>query len=70
MNPTRQCELLVLHGAQLNAYQRCGRRGTPTIPDGLAYRVVCPTHRAEVHRIRAAGLGNRLQWADREEVRP
>jgi hypothetical protein len=63
----RRCELLTLD-AHLSSYQRCGRRGTPSVPDGLAYRMVCPTHRAEVARIRAAGLGERLRWA--EEVRP
>ena len=64
MNPTRRCELLTLD-AHLTGWQR---RGTPTIPDGLTYRAVCPTHRAEVARIRAAGLAERLRWA--EEVRP
>jgi hypothetical protein len=70
VNRTRQCELLVLHSAQLNTYQRCGRRGIPSVPDGLAYRVVCPQHQGEVGRIRAAGLGERLRWAEVEEVRP
>ena len=68
MNPTRRCELLVLQDIQLNAYQQCGRRGIPSVPDGLTYRTVCPTHRAEVARIRTAGLAGRLRWA--EEVRP
>jgi hypothetical protein len=66
----RRCELLVLQGVHLNAYQRCGRRGIPSAPDGVAYRVVCPQHQAEVARIRAAGLGERLRWAEVEEVRP
>ncbi|HEX6673865.1 MAG TPA: hypothetical protein VF486_02405 [Actinomycetes bacterium] len=66
----RRCELLVLQGIQLNAYQRCGRRGTPSIPDGLAYRSVCPQHRAELARLRAAGLAERLRWAEVEGVRP
>ena len=69
MTPTRRCELLTLDN-RLASYQRCGRRGLPSVPDGLAYRVVCPTHRAEVARIRAAGLVERLRWADAEEVRP
>ena len=64
MNQIRRCELLVLQGIQLNTYQRCGRRGTPTIPDGLTYRMVCSQHRAEVARIRAAGLAERLRWAN------
>ena len=67
MNQIRRCELLTLD-AHLRGYQRCGRRGTPPIPDGLTYRTLCPTHRAEVARIRAAGLAERLRWA--EEVRP
>ena len=67
MSEIRRCELLTLD-AHLSSWQRCGRRGSPTIPHGLAYRTVCPTHRAEVARIRAAGLAGRLRWA--EEVRP
>jgi hypothetical protein len=63
----RRCELLTLD-SYLSGWQRCGRRGTPTVPDGLAYRVICSTHRAEVARIRTAGLAERLRWA--EEVRP
>jgi hypothetical protein len=63
----RQCELLTLD-AHLRSYERCGRRGTPSAPDGLTYRTVCSQHRAEVARIRAAGLAERLRWA--EEVRP
>jgi hypothetical protein len=65
----RRCELLTLD-TRLVGFQRCGRRGTPSIPDGLAYRIVCPQHRAEVARVQAAGLAGRLRWADREEVRP
>jgi hypothetical protein len=67
VNPTRRCELLTLD-AHLSSYQRCGRRGSPSVPDGLNYRTVCTTHRAEVARVRAAGLIERLRWA--EEVRP
>jgi hypothetical protein len=67
VNSTRRCQLLTLDN-RLAGYQRCGRRGIPSVPDGLAYRVVCPQHQAEVARIRAAGLAERLRWA--EEVRP
>jgi hypothetical protein len=67
VNQIRRCELLTLD-THLRGYQRCGRRGTPTIPDGLTYRTVCPSHRAEVARIRAAGLAEQLRWV--EEVRP
>jgi hypothetical protein len=67
VNPIRRCELLTLD-AHLSGWQRCGRRGTPTIPHGLAYRTVCAQHRSEVARVRAAGLAERLRWA--EEVRP
>ena len=63
----RRCELLTLTG-DLHAYQQCGRRGTPSVADGLIYRVVCPQHHAEVTRIRTAGLGERLRWATREEL--
>jgi hypothetical protein len=69
VHPTRRCQLLTLDN-RLTGYERCGRRGTPSVPDGLAYRVVCPTHRVEVVRIQAAGLGERLRWAEVEEVRP
>jgi hypothetical protein len=69
VNPIRRCELLTLD-ANLSGWQRCGRRGSRTIPDGLGYRIACPTHRAEVARVRAVGLGERLRWADAEEVRP
>jgi hypothetical protein len=55
VNPIRQCQLLTLD-AHLAGWQRCGRSGTPTVPDGLAYRTVCPQHRAEIARIRAPGL--------------
>jgi hypothetical protein len=64
-----RCELLTLD-ARLRAYERCGRRGVPSIPDGRSYRVACPQHAAEVARVRTAGLAGRLRWADREEVRP
>jgi hypothetical protein len=67
VNQIRRCELLTLD-AHLSSWQRCGRRGSPTVPDGLAYRTVCAQHRAEVARVRAAGLAKRLRWA--EEVRP
>jgi hypothetical protein len=69
VNQIRRCELLTLD-AHLRGFKRCGQRGTPSIPDGRTYRTVCPHHRAEVARIRAAGLAERLRWADREEVRP
>jgi hypothetical protein len=65
----RRCELLTLD-ARLRAYERCGRRGVPSVPDGTGYRVCCPPHQAEVARVRAAGLVGRLRWADREGVRP
>jgi hypothetical protein len=68
VNQIRRCELLILD-AHLSGFKRCGRRGTPCVPDGLAYRSVCPQHRAEVARIRAAGLAERLRWAEVEEVR-
>jgi hypothetical protein len=67
VSQAKRCELLTLNG-QLTSYERCGRRGTPSIPDGTGYRVTCPQHRAEVERVRRAGLGGRLRWADREEV--
>jgi hypothetical protein len=69
VNQIRRCELLTLD-AHLASWQRCGRFGTPTIPDGLTYRTVCSQHRAEVARIRATGLAERLRWANPEEVRP
>ena len=61
MNQIRRCELLTLD-AHLSGFKRCGRRGTPSVPDGLTYRTVCPTHRAEIARMRrragrAAALG-------------
>jgi len=65
-----RCELLTLTDARLAGYRQCGRRGTPSVADGSRYRVACPTHRAEVARVRAAGLGGRLRWAGPEEVRP
>jgi len=65
-----RCELLTLTNAKLAGYRQCGRRGTPSVADGRIYRVACPQHRAEVARVRAAGLGERLRWADPEEVRP
>ena len=67
MVQVRRCELLTLT-SDLHAYQQCGRRGTPSVADGLIYRVVCPQHQAEVTRIRAAGLGGRLRWAERTEL--
>ena len=70
MTNPRRCELLTLAGTRLAGYQRCGRRGTPSVPDATRYRVACPRHRAEVARVRAASLGGRLRWADPEEVRP
>jgi hypothetical protein len=66
---TRQCQLLTLD-THLSSFKRCGRRGIPTNPDGLTYRTVCSQHRAEVARVRAAGLAERLRWAEVEEVRP
>jgi hypothetical protein len=69
VSQVRRCELLTLNG-RLTAYERCGRHGVPSVPDGTGYRVACPQHRAEVERVRAAGLGGRLRWADREEVTP
>ncbi len=68
MSQAKRCELLTLTDPQLSRYERCGRRGTPSVADGSAWRVACPPHRAEVERVRAAGLGGRLRWADREEV--
>jgi len=68
VSQVHRCELLTLTDARLTAYERCGRRGTPSVADGPAWRVACSQHRAEVERIRAAGLGGRLRWADREEV--
>jgi hypothetical protein len=70
VSQAKRCELLILTGPQLTTYQQCGRHGTPSIPDGTGYRVACPQHRAEVERVRAAGLGGRLRWADRKEVTP
>ena len=70
MSQAKRCELLVLTDARLTAYQQCGRHGTPSVLDGRRYRVACPQHRAEVERVRAAGLGSRLRWADREGVTP
>jgi hypothetical protein len=70
VSQVHRCELLTLTDARLTAYERCGRRGSPSIPDGTGYRVCCPAHQAEVARVRTAGLGGRLRWADREEVRP
>jgi hypothetical protein len=67
--PSR-CELLTLTDTRLAGYRQCGRRGVPSVADGTRYRVTCPQHRAEVARVRAAGLGGRLRWADPEEVRP
>jgi len=71
MRQARQsrCELLTVD-ARLAGYQRCGRHGTPSVADGLTYRVACPAHRAEVARVRAAGLADRLRWADPQEVTP
>jgi hypothetical protein len=69
VSQAHRCELLTLNG-QLTSYERCGRRGTPSIPDEAAWRIACPQHRAEVERVRRAGLGARLRWAPREEVRP
>ena len=68
MSQVHRCELLTLTDARLTAYERCGRHGTPSVADGPAWRVACSQHRAEVERIRRAGLGGRLRWADREEV--
>jgi len=65
-----RCELLTLTDARLAGYRQCGRHGTPSVADGTRYRVACTQHRAEVARVRAAGLGGRLRWAKREEVRP
>jgi hypothetical protein len=70
VSQARRCELLTLTDARLTSYERCGRRGSPSIPDGTGYRVTCPPCRAVVERVRAAGLGGRLRWADREGVRP
>jgi len=70
VSQAKRCELLTLTDARLRAYERCGRRGVPSVPDGSGYRVACPQHRAEVERVQAAGLGGRLRWADREEVTP
>ena len=67
--PSR-CELLTLTDTRLAGYRRCGRRGVPSVADGTRYRVTCPTHRAEVARVRAAGLADRLRWVEREEVTP
>jgi hypothetical protein len=36
-----RCELLTAD-AQLWGYRRCGRRGAPSVADGLVYRVACP----------------------------
>jgi hypothetical protein len=65
-----RCQLLTLSDGRLSSYRRCGRRGAPSVADGTRYRVACPVHRAEVARVRAAGLADRLRWADPEEVRP
>jgi hypothetical protein len=70
VSQVRRCELLTLTDTRLSAYERCGRRGTPSVADGSAWRIACPQHRAEVERVCAAGLGGRLRWADREEVTP
>jgi hypothetical protein len=70
VSQAKRCELLTLTDAQLRAYEQCGRHGTPSVPDGRVWRIACPQHRAEVERVRAAGLAGRLRWADREEVTP
>jgi hypothetical protein len=70
VSQAKRCELLTLAGPQLSTYQQCGRHGTPSVPDGRLWRIACPTHRTEVERVRAAGLGGRLRWADRKEVTP
>jgi hypothetical protein len=63
-----RCELLTLTDARLTTYQQCGRHGVPSVADGPAWRVACPQHRAEVERVRAAGLADRLRWADRDVI--
>ncbi len=70
MHQIRRCELLTLADPGLSCYRRCGRHGSPSVADGAVWRVACTQHRAEVKRLRAAGLGGRLRWAAREEVRP